>query len=170
MNPVLYILMRNDVASLTVGRQMAQASHAASAIASRMERLGRQIPENRNIGVNRTIAYECWLDWVRSTRQTSIVSPNNYSQGFGTTIVLSVSEKEMRDTIAVALVARSQEKSFTAGIITDPTYAVKDGDIAHIVSLDTCGYILGDRDSEALKLLTQDFKLAGEDTPPWREV
>lgn len=159
MNPVLYILMRNDVASLTVGRQMAQASHAASAIASRMERLGRQIPENRNIGVNRTIAYECWLDWERSTKQ-----------GFGTTIVLSVSEKEMRDTITVALMARSQEKSFTAGIITDPTYAVKDGDITHIVSLDTCGYILGDRDSEALKLLTQDFKLAGEDTPPWREV
>ena len=27
-----------------------------------------------------------------------------------------------------------------------------------------------DRDSQALKLLTQDFKLAGEDTPPWREV
>lgn len=164
MNPVFYILMRNDVASLTVGRQMAQASHAASAIASRMERLGRQISESRNI------AYECWLDWVRSTKQTSIVSPNNYSQGFGTTIVLSVSEKEMRHTITVALMARSQEKSFTAGIITDPTYAVKDGDITHIVSLDTCGYILGDRDSEALKLLTQDFKLAGEDTPPWREV
>jgi len=164
MNPVFYILMRNDVASLTVGRQMAQASHAASAIASRMERAGRQVPESRNT------AYECWTAWVRSTKQTSIVSPNNYSQGFGTTIVLSVSEKEMRDTISVALMARSQEKSFTAGIITDPTYAVKDGDITHIVSLDTCGYILGDRDSEALKLLTQDFKLAGEDTPPWREV
>ena len=148
MNPVFYILMRNDVASLTVGRQMAQASHAASAIAERMERAERY-----------DTAWECWAKWERSTKQ-----------GFGTTIVLSVSEKEMRDTVAVALMSRSQEKSFTAGIITDPTYAVKDGDITHIVSLDTCGYILGDRDSEALKLLTQDFKLAGEDTPPWREV
>ncbi len=148
MNPVFYILMRNDVASLTVGRQMAQASHAASAIAERMDRSERH-----------NTAWKCWAKWERSTKQ-----------GFGTTIVLSVSEKEMRDTITVALMARSQEESFTAGIITDPTYAVKDGDITHIVSLDTCGYILGDRDSEALKLLTQDFKLAGEDTPPWREV
>lgn len=159
MNPVLYILMRNDVASLTVGRQMAQASHAASAIAGKMERLGRQMTDSGETVGKGFLAYECWLDWSMSTKQS-----------FGTTIVLSVSEKEMRDTIAVALMARSQEESFTAGIITDPTYAVKDGDIAHIVSLDTCGYILGDRDSEALKLLTQDFKLAGEDTPPWREV
>lgn len=72
--PVLYILMRNDLASMTNGKSSAQASHASNAF-----------------------VYEWGEDLNVKKWQ------NETNQGFGTVIVLGVNESEMNNTINNAL-------------------------------------------------------------------
>lgn len=70
----LYILMRNDLQSMTPGRCMAQAAHAANAV----------VKEFGNLDVVKK--------WQKQTKQ-----------GFGTTIVLSANESKIIE-IAISLV------------------------------------------------------------------
>ena len=69
--PILYILMRNDLASMNPGKACAQASHAANAFALAMT----SDPKNT-----------LYQNWACST-----------IQGFGTVIVLAVNEAQMRE-------------------------------------------------------------------------
>lgn len=67
---ILYILMRNDLASLNAGKAMAQASHASNLF---IHKFGKQ-PEVK--------------EWQKSTEQ-----------GYGTVLVLSANENEINNAL-----------------------------------------------------------------------
>lgn len=134
----LYILIRNDMDSLSPGRKMAHASHASNAFVHNVDnrkRTGSTLYEEQVAQIDA---------WKSAT-----------GQGFGTTIVLSVNEKEMRDIVVLARV-----RGLIADVVTDPSYGIEDGQATHFISVDTCAYVFGDRDSNELKELTQHLELA----------
>ena len=109
--PVLYILMRNDLPSLNSGKAMAQASHASNAFShymriERCEEAGDLKCED---------LYNMWA--------------NQTPQGFGTVLVLSVNEAQMRAAVQV-----SQAVGLRAGVVNDPTYPYRvDAEVAKLV-------------------------------------
>ena len=72
--PVLYVLARNDMASMNAGKLAAQSHHCGSVFAKRMEKSKDPL----------------YKEWQNST-----------PQGFGTVLVLAVNEREMN--VAVEL-------------------------------------------------------------------
>ena len=124
MTPVLYILMRNDLDSLNPGKAMAQASHASNQFV-------------HNIKEGGMIDYELFNMWSNET-----------TQGFGTVLVLSVNETQLRSCIMMA-----DKHLARCGIVHDPTYPIQDGEIVHHIPLDTCGYIFGDKDDPMINAI-----------------
>lgn len=62
---------------------------------------------------------------------------NQTSQGFGTTITLAVeSERLLVDMIGIA-----ELLGYPAKLIHDPSYPVRDGEVTHLLPVNTCGYI-----------------------------
>lgn len=112
--PYLYILMRNDLASLNFGKAVAQGSHAANQMVHEAVIKGKSDIDLRNI----------LIEWGME------------ANGFGTCIVLSVNEEQMRQTIA-----KAKENGLHAGITHDPTYPLQDGQSFHLIPLDTCAYV-----------------------------
>jgi len=93
--PRLYVLMRTDAPYSSPGKSMAQATHAAN----------QCVYEARAFGAIFDIEGDI-AEWEAQT-----------GAGFGTTIVLGVTEQEMRDRVGAATVA-----GVHAGIVHDPTY------------------------------------------------
>ena len=112
MEPILYILMRNDMTSMNPGKAMAQASHASNQFVATLPRDARDI-------------YNGWLQ----------------CEGFGTVLVLEVSEQQMRTGVQVA-----KSLDLVSGVVHDPTYPIQDGTATHYVPVDTCAYIFGNKD------------------------
>ena len=133
MIPVLYILMRTDLASMNPGKAMAQASHAGSTFV-------------RNAEPGYNVDEELFNAWQKET-----------SQGFGTVLVLGVTEVQMRTAVAVA--ESFGVDKFPCEIIHDPTYPLQDGDTTHFIPVDTCGYIFGDKENITLQAILQNFEL-----------
>tara|TARA_B100000003_G_scaffold206989_1_gene223568 strand:+ start:836 stop:1243 length:408 start_codon:yes stop_codon:yes gene_type:complete len=133
MIPVLYILMRTDLASMNPGKAMAQASHAGSTFV-------------RNAEPGYNVDEELFNAWQNET-----------SQGFGTVLVLGVTEVQMRTAVAVA--ESFGVDKFPCEIIHDPTYPLQDGDTTHFIPVDTCGYIFGDKENITLQAILQNFEL-----------
>lgn len=128
----LYVLLRNDLDSMTCGKAAAQACHAGNAIKHHMM---TKVKDKTTI--------EDFSFWESQT-----------SQGFGTTIVLGVTEQEMRDCVAIL------SNFFVAGIVHDPTYPVRDGKITHLIPVDTCGYVYtSDREHQLIKMILGRFNL-----------
>ncbi len=73
--PVLYILMRTDLASMNSGKACAQASHAASAFA---------------LAMTDSHADPLYKKWFQET-----------NQGFGTVLVLGVTEAQMQTAVVI---------------------------------------------------------------------
>ena len=111
---VLYVLMRNDLDSLTPGKAMAQANHAYGAFKSRIR---SHLPMQR-----------AYLNWMDQTVQE-----------FGTTIVLAANQKEIEGVIGQ--VTRFFSESVVSGWVHDPTYPIRDGRQTHHIPLDTCGFV-----------------------------
>lgn len=133
--PVLYILMRTDLDSMNSGKGMAQASHASNAFVHAMT------PGSLDKAVtSKNILFE---KWTAST-----------VQGFGTVLVLGVNELEMRTAVSMAM-----RLGFVADVIHDPTYPVRDGEICHMLPLDTCAYVFGDKNDPVLSALLGNFNL-----------
>jgi hypothetical protein len=121
--PYLYILMRNDLASMNAGKAVAQGTHAAN----------QMIFE----GMIRTDPFGAFLDPDGTKLLLDMVGEwSREARGFGTCIVLGASERQMR-----ASVASAKEARIHAGITHDPSYPVKDGESFYTVPLDTCAYI-----------------------------
>lgn len=116
----LYILMRTDLASLNPGKAVAQGSHAANLFERAVRVLREGFPHAPNVA-----AYDAWSS----------------DRGFGTAITLSVTGDQL-----TTLIAQAQETGCIAGVCTDPTYPLRDGDVTHLLRLDTCGYIFGNRE------------------------
>ena len=143
--PYLYILMRSDLASLNPGKMVAQGAHAANQFAFGMRRLhnlfnnldaggATETPEN-NLLLN------MFEQWETST-----------PQGFGVTITLDVIGEELPLVVEAA-----KRMNFAACVTHDPSYPLQDGDVLHLLPLDTCGFVFGDKDD--LHILLNKFDL-----------
>jgi len=119
MNPILYILMRTDMTSLNAGKAMAQASHATNAFIQEVER----------------------VDDVEIKELVEIWSTQTW-QGFGTVLVLGCNETEMNEAVDYSRRDSELLKTFLEGVVHDPTYPVRDGEMTHYVPVDTCAFIL----------------------------
>lgn len=146
--PVLYILMRTDLSSMNAGKAMAQASHASNAF---VHSFGKD-------------DVELGAAWQEQTKQ-----------GFGTVLVLAVTEAQLRSAVDVA-----DYVGFMNGLVTDPTYpyqttaemaalvdpkhntlppVVKDGRATLFREEMTCGWIFGDKNDMALETIVGAFNL-----------
>jgi len=120
--PYLYILMRTDLASMNAGKAVAQGSHAANQMVFEAR---KRIAGDETTDLAKLSEFEDLLDeW------------ENAANGFGTCIVLGVTEHEMRATVEAAAAA-----GLHAGITHDPSYPLRDGASFHLIPLDTCGYV-----------------------------
>jgi peptidyl-tRNA hydrolase len=122
MTHVLYILMRNDIASMNPGKAMAQASHASNAFIHQTDAYIRSF-------VNRGVMIEDLNRYVNEWQ-------NETSYGFGTVLVLEGRMSEFKP-----IVRTFQALEYMADVITDPTYPIVDGEIVHHVNLETCAYV-----------------------------
>lgn len=136
--PYLYILMRNDLASMNPGKAVAQGSHGANQMV--FEALaGTNRDEDPKVRLRKVaLAIIEALDGDPDPRAHLLLEWMTAANGFGTAIVLSVNEAEMRETVSVA-----QAAGLHAGLCHDPTYPLKDGKALHLIPLDTCGYVFG---------------------------
>ena len=147
--PVLYILMRTDLASMNAGKGMAQASHASNAfVFAELKKMlsspWKSVKDFYKVFIKgETKDASLFIQWVHST-----------TQGFGTVLVLGVNEIEMRTAVDVA-----GKLDYVSGIVHDPTYPLVDGDFCHFLPLDTCGYIFGDKNDPMLGAVVGNFPL-----------
>lgn len=115
--PYLYILMRTDLDSMNPGKMAAQACHAANAFVHGIMQENEYIRE----------LYKVWRD--------------STTQGFGVTITLDGSSMGNINDFYDSL----DNDEVSAGIVHDPTYPITDGDVTHLVHLDTCMYVFYDK-------------------------
>jgi len=115
---MLYILMRTDLDSLNPGKAMAQASHAFGAL--------------RHSILSKPLRQKDYAAWQAQT-----------PQGFGTTVVLGGKEGGIQRELDRI---HRDKVPLVAGWVHDPTYPVKDGDVTHLVPLNTCAFVFGTRD------------------------
>ena len=128
-NPALYILMRNDMTSLTPGKAIAQGAHAANLFSVRMNNLSNNF-ENLN-------PLKKVIDNFRTWEQS-------HNQPFGTTIVLGCNLETLK--LIVNDVQRYYSDYTNSDIVIDPTYPLNDGEVVHHIDIITCGYVFLDRD------------------------
>lgn len=156
MYPVLYILMRTDLASMNAGKGMAQASHASNAFV----KMATGDIVDRRAALTK--------QWQEETQQ-----------GFGTVLVLGATGEQLD-----AAVEAARLNQFIAGKVTDPTYPyrVESGEIAKLIPtfvdtlprpeiIDpkapvtlfrnevTCGFIFGDKEELEAMAIVSHLKL-----------
>ena len=151
-NPYLYILMRNDLDSLNPGKMVAQGAHAANQFTFQMGHLERWLartqdstldPPEAPVPLVKQRQWRLYDQWVGSTKS-----------GFGVTITLGVTEAQLR---AVVGHIKAVDGPMCADITHDPTYPLVDGKITHLIPLDTCGYVFGEKDE--LRIVLGQFNL-----------
>lgn len=168
-NPVLYILMRNDLPSMNPGKGMAQSSHASNAfekvMTSHRAKLGRGDMDNDELEIMRPIIGMA-DSWKTQT-----------NQGFGTVLVLTMNEYHMRSVVGVA-----DAVGLVAAVVHDDSYPilvppelglaiaaeqnpvfsmVRVGEKPNYVTipLDTCAYVFGDKNDPTLQAILGHFPL-----------
>lgn len=115
--PILYVLMRTDMESMNPGKGMAQSNHAYGAVKHHIL---------KNIALQ-----PIYLNWMDQTRQE-----------FGTTIVLGGAENEIQRSMD--WVHRYVDPAkFVTGWVHDPTYPITDGEVTHLIPMNTCVYMFG---------------------------
>jgi len=147
--PVLYILMRNDLASMNPGKAMAQAAHASNDFVSVYTAIMTQPLESYPEEKRASTAIE------QLKMEIALGQWTNQATTFGTVLTLAVNEKEMRQTIDIA----STISRIFSGIVHDPTYPLVDGETVHYIPLDTCAYVFGDKNDPIMELLLSHFPL-----------
>lgn len=133
-DPVLYILMRTDLASMNPGKGMAQACHAANFFAFRA--FNSQYESVK----------ELYNEWCTSTPQS-----------FGTTIVLDAGNIVAIHEILEKI--RLVDKTVPTGIVFDPTYPLVDGSTVHLLPIETCAFVFIDKNNTDVKFLLDTLKL-----------
>lgn len=159
--PVLYILMRTDLPSMNPGKAMAQASHASNAFVYEMnqaeeEGLDTFEPSLEDVHV-------LFKEWQKQT-----------PQGFGTVLVLGVTESELITAVETATMLGA-----AGNLVVDPTYpahldreavdpedpkwtlpCIPAGDKMVTFRTEvTCGYLFGDKNNWMLSAVLNNFKL-----------
>lgn len=124
----LYILMRSDLESMNAGKAIAQGAHAAHVFARTMNLQKQAMTELQASDPANIMARA--LDNFREWETQA-------EQGYGTVITLDAGTGGNMEYLC-----RSAEKhDIVAGIVTDPTYPIKDGKVTHLIPLNTCGWI-----------------------------
>jgi hypothetical protein len=145
--PYLYILMRNDLDSLNPGKMVAQGAHAANQFTYEMKPLEACIARReRNRESVSSSDFKLWRlydKWIMST-----------SSGFGVTISLGVNGTLLHTIVNMV---NGADLSMCGGVTHDPSYPLMDGKTLHLLPLDTCAYIFGDKDE--LQVLLGQFDL-----------
>lgn len=115
---VLNIIMRTDMDSMNAGKGMAQSNHVYGA-------LKKAIRANDKMRA-------AYLEWMAQTEQE-----------FGTTIVRGANEK----TIQLVLDGTARRLlPVVAGWVHDPEYPVRDGEVTHLIPVDTCAFVFGEKE------------------------
>lgn len=108
--PILFLVMRSDLASMNTGKFGAQTSHGSNAAVKH----------------TRPHFFDMVVEWEQQT-----------ADGFGTAITLDGgSWYEILD-LENELAARFGYEEYMAGHIFDPSYPVTDGKVTHLIPLDT---------------------------------
>jgi peptidyl-tRNA hydrolase len=125
----MYILMRSDMNSLNPGKAIAQGTHAANQCVFDLR--------------SYIAAAKCGTDRYNSVSDLkAMLSVWEENRGFGVCIVLDVgTHAELRKAIFVA-----QQHNLFADVTHDPSYPVRDGQVTHLIPVDTCGYVFGRKD------------------------
>jgi hypothetical protein len=131
----LYALCRTDLASMTRGMSVAQGMHAQA-------HAHHAILTTSGFGDDWAVAYTAWC---RTTKQ-----------GFGTALSMDGGNIAAIRT----LVDAASGYGFPAAVTHDPEYPVRDGDVVHLVPLDTCAWIFGQR--HLLAPILKDLDLLGD--------
>lgn len=125
----LYVLMRNDLKSMTPGRAAAHAAHAANQM---VHEISGQDPET-------SLLPELLDEWQAQ------------ANGFGTTIVLQAPIDTIREIIdsvdSMGAAFGRHNMTVAGGMVRDPTYPLRDGDVTHLLDLETCAYVFARRES-----------------------
>lgn len=130
---VLYILMRTDLASLNSGKMAAQACHAANQCVYQLS----EFPKSK--------CFQNLKNWQKST-----------PDGFGTTIVLDGGDMSAIERIINEV---QSDIDVFSGITHDPSYPILDGSFTHLIPLNICGFVLGNRNNETIKKYLSELKL-----------
>jgi len=134
--PILFVLMRTDMASMNPGKAMAQACHAAN-----------QMTYFVNSGTCTTISTDDPLLVMKTEWEKQAL-------GFGTTIVLDgKSESNIRDIIDRLTVESWDSGDVLYGVVHDPSYPIRDGAVTHFLPIDTCGWVFCRKGSRYHKML-----------------
>ena len=148
--PYLYLLMRNDLDSMNSGKAVAHGAHAANQFTHELDQ------------------------WTDDYHQRLYQSWKSSAKGFGTTITLHVSLKELQTAVAVA-----RAMGFPADETVDPSYPYiihreyakliqhpenmppvpmgKSGNMLCLREEITAGYVFGDKND--LKPILGNFPL-----------
>jgi len=137
--PYFYILMRTDLASMNAGKAVAQGSHAAHQFQTAMQAHRTEQPNSQLSKL-----YDLWLE-----------QGVGKELGFGTAITLGVTDGSLMNAQVMAI----QDAGFFASVVHDPTYPLVDGAVVHLLPLDTCAWVFGDK-AELAQYLA-DFSLMG---------
>ena len=143
MTAVLYILMRNDLASMNSGKAMAQASHAANAFVYHLQAFAQTYnTKPTDAGLSILNGFNSW--------------ENATSQGFGTVLTLEGGMTSICNTVNIF-----KALGYIADIIHDPTYPLVDGNVVHYIPLDTCAYVfVPDKETDMIaKTLLSSYSL-----------
>jgi peptidyl-tRNA hydrolase len=116
--PVLFIIMRNDMASLNPGKACAAAAHAANHAA-------HVLGKPKLLG-----NYTKYQEWASQT-----------SQQFGTTIVL-----EANNATILSVLDHAFSDGVDCDCIIDPTYPIRDGEVTHLITIMTCAWLFGTKE------------------------
>lgn len=145
----LYIILRQDMASMTPGRCAAMASHATSVFEQRAEYESRISDEiGRSSNLNNAIK-----SWKNETKFN-----------FGTVIVLAAPSKDDLGRIGLRYeeLIRSDIKgdvALVADAVVDPEYVLRDGDTFHIVPDVMTGFYVFADEENATKIGLKELKL-----------
>lgn len=115
--PVLYIMMRNDLPSMNPGKAMAQAAHAQALLDQRVSQL---------LDTNKRAAYFYrWFNLYRDWREEG--------RGFGTTLVLAGNYVSIEN--ALMQVDYYNTGNLVYGRVFDPTYpfTVENAEVASLI-------------------------------------
>ena len=128
--PVLYIIMRADLYQMNPGKGMAQAAHAANLFEHKIQSCIKATD-------NETLSQLALI--------TGAVRKWRGDRGFGTTIVLEATEKEIRDLYDH--LDPNPKYCLQFGLVYDPTYPYKNfyGDVYTQEEL-TCAYVFAAND------------------------
>lgn len=132
--PVLYIIVRTNLGSFNPGKKMAQAAHAANLFAKEAE-------------IQAGYINSLYKKWSTQT-----------DQHFGTTIVLTHEGQTWYEVLKAVDNAIQLDRCL-ANIVVDPTYPINDGEITHLIELETCAYVFCDSNDKASKFLLSTFEL-----------